>query len=381
MSFSIDQYMKDLEHIVNIDSVSSEPDGARRVAAFFREKYEALGWNVKAHEFDPSIGPCLEISNRPLDEDASFDVLLLAHMDTVFPVGTAAERPFSTQGDRAFGPGVIDCKAGLLSGFYALTELQEKNALNDARICVFLNSDHEGISSRYSHEYSVSLAKKSRSVLVLEGARANGNLVHQRKGIARYHLTVKGIGAHAGVDYAKGRSAVEELAHWIIALQSATNLGKETTVNVGIIEGGTSINAIPADASADVDVRYYDAQEVERVEKLMKTMAAHPHVPDTQVTIDGGITRPPMLPSDKTRHLCSAIDAIGTDLNVRFGWTASGGGSDGSFSAFAGIPTIDGLGPVGGGAHSVSEYLEIPTIEPRLKLLEHVITYIINSPA
>jgi glutamate carboxypeptidase len=205
--------------------------------------------------------------------------------------------------------------------------------------------------------------------------------VHQRKGIARYHLTVKGIGAHAGVDYAKGRSAVEELAHWIIALQSATNLGKETTVNVGIIDGGTSINAIPSEASADVDVRYYDAQEVERIEKLMKTMAAHPHVPDTQVTIDGGITRPPMLPSDKTKHLCAAIDAIGTDLNIRFGWTASGGGSDGSFSAFAGVPTIDGLGPVGGGAHSVGEYMEIPTVEPRLKLLEHVITYIINSPA
>ena len=153
MSFSIDQYMKDLEHLVNIDSVSSEPDGARRIAAFFQERYEALGWNVKAHEFDPSIGPCLEISNRPLDEDASFDVLILAHMDTVFPVGTAAERPFSTRGDRAFGPGVIDCKAGLLSGLYALTELQEKNVLNDARICVFLNSDHEGISSRYSHEH------------------------------------------------------------------------------------------------------------------------------------------------------------------------------------------------------------------------------------
>lgn len=101
MSFSIDQYMKDLEHLVNIDSVSSEPDGARRIAAFFQERYEALGWNVKAHEFNPSIGPCLEISNRPLGEDASFDVLLLAHMDTVFPVGTAAERPFSTQGDRA----------------------------------------------------------------------------------------------------------------------------------------------------------------------------------------------------------------------------------------------------------------------------------------
>ena len=381
MKFTLSQYLDELAQLVNIDSVSSEPVGAGQIAAFFKKRYEELGWYVKSHSFSSTIGPCLEISNKPFDEDAQIDVLLLAHMDTVFPVGTAAQRPFTRQGDRAFGPGIIDCKAGLLSGLYALTELHETGALKDARICVFLNSDHEGISSKYSHEYSVSIAKRSLYVLVLESARANGNLVHKRKGIARYHLTVKGVGAHAGVDYAKGRSAVEELAHWILALQGATNLELETTVNVGLIEGGSSINAIPGEAKASVDIRYYDTDEVTRIEKLMDRMAQNPHVQDTHVIIEGGITRPPMIPSEKTNQLCSVIDTIGHELKIPFGWTASGGGSDGSFSAFAGIPTIDGLGPVGGGAHSVGEYLEIPTVEPRLRLLKNIIVHILHSSA
>ncbi|MSV24174.1 M20 family metallopeptidase [Selenomonas sp. WCA-380-WT-3B 3/] len=373
-NLQLDEYLKELEYLVNIDSVSYDPEGASRIAAFFQEKYESMGWKVTMHRFHKDIAPCLEIVNRPAKR---YDVLILAHMDTVFPLGTAAQHPFHIEGDRAFGPGVIDCKAGLLSGWYALRRLQGDDSLKNANVCVFLNSDHEGISSRYSKNYSVKLAGKSRCVLVLEAGRANGNLVNKRKGIARYKLHIAGVSAHAGIDYTSGCSAVEELAHWILALQRATNLDRETTVNVGKISGGTSISAVPGNAEAEIDVRYYEPDEVERIEKLMERYAASPHVKGTSAKIEGGITRPPMVPTEATYQLCRSVDRIGQKIGVNFSWMASGGGSDGSFSAAAGIPTIDGLGPVGGKAHSAAEYLDIPSILPRYELLSRIIQHVV----
>lgn len=374
--FSEQAYLKDLETLVNIDGVSSEPCGTAKIAGIMEEKFTSLGWNVKADVYADSIGPCLTITNTDSD---NYDILMLAHMDTVFPVGTAAERPYSTKDGRAYGPGVADCKAGMLSIFYALQELQADGRLDNASICVYYNSDHEGISSKYSHEHSVNLAKKSRYVMVFESARANGDLVHQRKGIARFHVDIKGVGSHAGVDFTSGRSAINELGNWITTLEKATNLEMETTVNVGKVAGGTAISAVADHASADIDIRYYQLSEFERIEATMLNMQAHPHVDGTETVIKGGITRPPMLPVDQTRALMEQIEEIGKELNIPIGWTASGGGSDGSFSAAAGVPTIDGFGPVGGGAHSVREYLEIDTIEPRLKLVMKTIEYIINT--
>lgn len=374
MELEKQHFLEELAKLVNIDSVSSEPEGAGRIAAFMKEKYKSLGWLVEEVSLAPTIGPCLRIVNR---EAESYDVLLLAHMDTVFPLGTAAKRPFKIDGNRAYGPGVIDCKAGMLSGFYALANLQERGALQDASVCVFLNSDHEGISSRYSAAYSTELARKSRYVLVLEAGRANGNLVFKRKGIARYQININGVAAHAGVDYQTGRNAVEELAHWIIDLQAATDLRKETTVNVGKVWGGTGISAVPGQAGAAVDVRYYDKAEIERVTGIMNRLKFHPHVDGTEAAVEGGITRPPMLPTEKTRELCRSIDEIGQEIGIEFGWMASGGGSDGSFAAAVGTPTIDGLGPVGGGAHSEGEYLEIDTIVPRYELLCRIIQHIV----
>lgn len=373
----LDRYQKELAYLVNIDSSSSEPVGSGKVAAFFQDQYERMGWQVEALQFAPAIGPCLKITNTPAEH---YDILLLAHLDTVFPLGTAAKRPFSCHGNRAMGPGVVDCKGGALSGLYVLRALQEKGVLQGKHICVFLNSDHEGISSRYSKSVNQALARKSACALVLECGRANGNLVYQRKGIARYYLKVTGRSAHAGVDYKSGRNAIEELAYWIIALQGATDFAKETTVNVGLVEGGTAINAVPGEAKAAVDVRYYDRQEILRIEQLMQGLQQHPHVPDTQVEIDGGITRPPMLPTDKTRQLMQLIEAQGKRMGVAFGWTASGGGSDGSFAADAGTPTIDGLGPVGGGAHTEREYMEIDSVIPRARLLAAVMEAVLQQP-
>ncbi len=368
-------YLKELEYLVNIDSVSSDAAGTAKIAEFMADKYRALGWQVNRHHFNDTVGPCLEITNQAAKQ---FDVLILAHMDTVFPIGTAKGRPFFVQDGRAYGPGVIDCKAGLLSSFYALAALNQAGRLAGKAVCVFLNSDHEGISSKYSKSYTEQLARKSKCTLVLEGARANGDLVNKRKGIGRYFIEISGVEAHAGVDHHKGRNAIEELAHWVLALQGQTDYTKETTLNIGKISGGTSISSVPNYARAELDVRFYDQQEVIKIEQLMQELAAQPHVAGTTAKVTGGITRPAMVPSAKTEELSRAIDEIGRSLQVEFGWTASGGGSDGSFAAAVGSPTIDGLGPVGGGAHSAQEYLEIATVEPRYQLLCSIIAYVIN---
>ncbi len=371
----VSSYLEELEYLVNIDSVSSDAAGTAKIAEFMTAKYRSLGWQVKEHQFNNTIGPCLEITNKAAEQ---YEVLILAHMDTVFPIGTAKERPFFIKDGRAYGPGVVDCKAGLLSGFYALAALETMGKLEDRAVCVFLNSDHEGISSKYSKFHSEELAKQSKCTLVIEAARANGNLVHKRKGIGRYYIEVDGVAAHAGVDHQKGCNAIEEIAHWVLALQGRTDYAKETTLNIGKISGGTSISAVPDKAKAELDIRFYDEKAVTVIEQLMKDLAAQPHVAGTTANVVGGITRPSMVPSEKTEELVHAIDEIGKSLQIDFGWTASGGGSDGSFSAAAGTPTIDGLGPVGGGAHSSQEYLEIDTVVPRYELLCKIIAYVVN---
>lgn len=371
-NLELSNYLKELEYLVNIDSVSSDAAGTAKIAEFMAAKYRSLGWQVNVQQFNDTIGPCLEITNQVAEQ---IDVLILAHMDTVFPIGTAKERPFSIRDGRAYGPGVIDCKAGLLSGFYALAALEKAGKLTDKAVCVFLNSDHEGISSKYSQKYSEELAKKSKCTLVLEGARANGDLVNKRKGIGRYFIEIDGVEAHAGVDHQKGRNAIEEIAHWVLALQAKTDYAKGTTLNIGKISGGTSISSVPNKARAELDLRFYDQNEVTKIEQLMQALAAQPHVDGTTAKITGGITRPSMVPNAQTEELSQAIDEIGQSLQLKFGWTASGGGSDGSFSAAAGTPTIDGLGPVGGGAHSAQEYLEIASVIPRYELLSNIIAY------
>ena len=367
--FDLSTYLKDLEYLVNIDSGSSCPEGTTQVAEFFHQKFVAMEWQVRTHNFDSAIGPCLEIVNT---DQKHYDVLLMGHMDTVFKTGTVAERPFTVEEDKAFGPGVNDMKAGLLSIYYALNTLQHERELNQTAVCIAFNSDEE-LGSIFSRPWLEELSKKSQYVLVLEAARSNGNLVNQRKGIGRYKIELAGVAAHSGVDPEKGCSAIQELAHWILALHNKTNYETGTTVNVGVISGGTTVNVVPDQAKAEVDLRICDLVEVEAIENVMHELVAHPRTSGVTAKVMGGITRPPMNPSEKTLQLCKKVEIIGCELGIDIGWAATGGGSDGSFAAILGVPTIDGLGPVGGGSHGISEYILISSIEPRFQLLRRII--------
>lgn len=373
--FDLATYLDDLKYLVNIDSGSYDAEGVARIAEFFKQKFSKLGWKVKPRYFDSKVGPCVEIVNS---DKETYDVLFMGHMDTVFKKGTAKERPFTVKDGQAFGPGVNDMKAGLLQIYYALSALQTENVLKDASICIALNCDEE-ISSKYSRKWLETLSGKSNCVLVLEAARKDGNLVNKRKGVARYTIDFKGVEAHSGVDHQNGKSAIEEAAHWILALQAQTNYHTGTTVNVGRISGGSAVNVVAGEAQAQFDIRFYDVKEAEAIEGLLKTLAANPKVAGVRATVSGGVTRPPMIPSEKTLALCSQIERIGAGLSIEVGWTATGGGSDGSFAASMGIPVIDGLGPVGGGSHGPDEYLMIDSIEPRVRLLAETVKLLVSE--
>lgn len=375
VKFDLDAYLEELEYLVNFDSGSRIPEGTAKVADYFTRKFTALGWTVKHHHTSDEVGPCIEITNGSKD---AYDVLLLGHMDTVFPRGTAAKRPMRVEGGKVYGPGANDMKASLLSSYYALAALEEAGKLEGASICLLMNSDEE-ISSIYSRPLIESLAKKSKYAIVMEPARKGGEMVKQRRGVARYSLRGTGVAAHAGVNPQDGSSAIHELAHWILALHDKNDLARGTSVNVGVISGGTSPNTIAPHASGEVDVRFTDIDHVRAIEAMMREMQARPITPGgAKITVTGGVTRPPMNPTEKSLALCDDVTRIAQELGVSFQWIATGGGSDGSLTAACGVPTLDGFGPVGGDAHTEGEYLVIDTIEPRLNLLastlEHILT-------
>lgn len=360
---SLTHYLEELACIVNIDSGSRSSAGISQLAAFFERKFAGIGWDVKRRVFDSAVGPCLEITNKPVN---AYDVLLLGHLDTVFPDGTAVQRPFEIKGNRAYGPGVADMKAGLLLGYYALHKLMERP--RRLSVCFAMNSEEE-VGSKHTRMWMENLAQKSRCVFVLEPARANGALVIGRKGIGCYLLEFSGRSAHAGVEPEKGASAIGELGNWIVALHKLTNYESGITINVGRVSGGTAANVVADKAFAEVDFRFNGNSELSVIENTLSTLANTPRVRDVKVDVRGGVTRPPMVPTAKTEEICNLIEAIGASLDIQVKWAYTGGGSDGNFAAALGVPTIDGLGVVGGNTHHADEYIEIDSIRPRYHLL------------
>lgn len=361
----LNEYLKTLEEIVNIESHSRMPDGTKNVAKFLDTKFKSLGWNTELIDIGSNVGPCLKVTNK---EEEKYDILLLGHMDTVFPAGTVAERPFSIKDGKFTGPGASDMKAGVLYMYYLAKALSDNNLTDKGSICLLFNPDEE-ISSIASRPVIEHIAKNSSNALILESARANGALVNCRKGIAKYRITFNGIAAHAGVDPDSGASAINEFVKWAQEIIKLADKEKGTTVNIGVINGGTGANVVAEKAVCDIDVRLTDIAEGNRVDSKLKELQANPFDQRVKVDITGGILRPPFNASDKSLQLCRLVDSIAEKLGIDIKWVATGGGSDGNFTAALGVPTIDGLGPIGGGAHSEREYGEIDSIIPRFNLL------------
>ena len=362
-------YLRELSTLVNIDSGSRDFEGIAQIGLFFEKKFSELGWNTCRVSMGKECGLCWEIGNSRSED---IDVLLLGHSDTVFPRGTIRERPFKVEDAKAYGPGVADMKGGLLLGYYALKILQETDRLAGTNVCFAFNSEEE-LSSTHTRSWIEKLARRSKLVLVLEPGRPDGSLVNTRKGVARYQIGFEGISAHSGVNPEKGASAIGELGRWIVELHNLTDFARGTTVNVGVVAGGTAANVVAERASAKVDLRFSELSEFSKVDRTIHQLMAEPSVFGVKVAVSGGLTRPPMVPTEKTKALCREIEKIGQKCGLAIKWTATGGGSDGNFSAALGIPTIDALGPVGGGAHSPGEYIDLSSILPRLRLLQEII--------
>ncbi len=364
-----DQFLQDLETLVNVDSGSGHAPGLVAVARFFQERFDRLGWHTRALEFDGGAAPCLEVVNRKGHPATDrFDFLFLGHMDTVFPAGTARQRPFSIRDGRAWGPGVCDMKAGLVTVLHAAEALQHAGVADDLSVCIAFNSDEE-IGSRASRPWFEGLAAKSRRVLVFEPCRSTGQRVLQRKGVADFDILCHGRAAHAGVEPEKGANAVLELAHQVLAVTGFARPTEGTTVSVTTIAGGTAGNVIPDFAQAGFDVRIASLEEARRIEASFQNISVSGKADGVRVEVRGEINRMPMVPSEATWRLWEQIARIGESLGLEMKLISTGGGSDGNFTAAMGVPTIDAMGPRGGRAHSADEYLEVDSVVPNTHLI------------
>ncbi len=360
-----EEMIEELKQVVNIDSGSYSKKGIDQIISRYEEFYANLGFETEI-KVNREQGNNL-VAKREGELEGSW--LFLGHVDTVFPAGTAAKRPFKLdeEGDRAYGPGVSDMKSGLVmlkTVLEALLSLDTK--LPD--VVVLLNGDEE-IGSPASKNLIETAGREATACFVLEPGRQNGDMVIARKGTALYELVVRGQAAHAGSNHAQGISAVEELAHKILAVQKLTDYKRGITFNVGVIEGGKRSNIIADEARAEIDLRIAKLEQIDEAEEKLQEIADREYLPGTETVLNGGLNRPPMEEDQEAKKLFEVLAAVAKKLDVQLGTTVTGGASDGNFVSALGVPTLDALGPVGGGNHSEDEYIELSSLNSRAKIL------------
>ena len=365
------RFLEQLEGLVNVDCGSYTPEGVDVVADFCAAALRGLGADVEriAHRPAPGGQQLGDLVVGRLAGDGP-RLLLIGHMDTVFDPGTAAARPFRVDGDRAYGPGVTDMKAGLLAGLHALEALQ---AGGERPSVTFIANSDEEIGSPFSTPHIRDMVPDHDAALVLECARANGDIVSARKGTVDVRIAITGRAAHAGVEPEKGRSAILEAAHKVIALHALNGRWPSVTVNAGVIGGGTRPNVVAERCELKVDVRAARAAEFEDAKAEVERIARTSTVEGTLAEVTRSAGHPPMERSEETARLAALAIGIASELGFRLSDAATGGASDANTTAAAGLPTLDGLGPVGGDDHSVDEWLDLTSIVPRTTLLAALI--------
>lgn len=358
--FSLVEYNTYLEKLVNIDSGSDNPRGVNLVADFFDTLFRGIGWHVERKHISKSVGDYLKISNRVSDR---FDVMMIGHMDTVFPAGTAAKRPFRIEGNTAYGPGVSDMKSGILAMYYIARDLNPC-VLDKLSICIVMNPDEE-IGSIHSRPLTENIARHSDYAFVLEGTALEGMYTTARKGSARYEILFSGIAEHAGYILERtSASAVREMANWILELSDLTDPVSKTTVNIGVAAGGIAANSVPDSARILVDCRVRDESELRRIEQAMERLRAAPFVQGTKAECRRISSTPPMVPTEATNQYMERVRGVFREIGMPFDLIdLRGGGSDGNFIASIGTICLDSLGPRGGGGHSDKEYLLLDQVE------------------
>jgi glutamate carboxypeptidase len=363
----LDEMLAFLVRMVEHESPTLDKAAVDRYGAFLGDAYRALGATVETIP-QAQYGDHHRITLDP-PGGASDDrqVTVLCHLDTVWALGELAKRPIRTAENRMYGPGIYDMKGGTMMVYFALRALQEQGLATNRRIVVLLTSEEE-IGSPTSRALIEEEARKSAYVLCVEPPVApQGSLKTARKGVGRFAMRITGRASHAGADHAKGISAITELAHQVLALNALTDYATGTTVNVGVVRGGTRSNVVPAEAEAEIDLRVATVAEGERV--VPAILALQPVVPGAKLAITGGLNRPPMERTPGIVAFFERARALGATFGFDVTEAATGGGSDGQFAAALGIPTLDGLGVNGDGAHADHEHLLTDSIAPRAALI------------
>jgi glutamate carboxypeptidase len=360
-----------LRRLVEIESPSADKGAVDRCMGLAAEACADIGGKSRWHR-QQRHGDVLEV-RLPADRGSGpgkRPLLLLGHLDTVWPVGTLGKMPLRTRGGRVFGPGVLDMKAGVAMALSALRILKERGALTRPVILLF-NSEEE-IGSPISRPITESIAKECEAVFVLEpGQGADGAYKTSRKGTGDYVVRVTGKAAHAGVDFHSGNSAVLELARQIQKIGAFTGTEQGLTVNPGVIGGGTLPNVVAAEAWAHVDFRYSRASHEKKIERMFRGL--RPIDQGCRIEIVGGVNRPPMERTKGTARLFTKAATLAAELGFVLHEATTGGGSDGNFTSAIGVPTLDGMGAVGEGAHANNESILIEHLAPRTALLASMI--------
>ena len=354
-----------LKRLVETESPTPEKAAVDRVGAVVTEELRKLGASVE-------ILPNRETGDHILARfvpsaislSSSAPILLLCHMDTVFPLGTIDKFPYGEVNGKIVGPGTLDMKAGIVIALAAIEEVLQAGL---KRSIILLCTSDEETGSHTSRQHIERLAKEAALVLVLEGGLVNGALKTWRKGVGEFWVRTKGRAAHAGGDHEKGRNAIEEMAHQVLAIQKLTDYSKQTTLNVGVIRGGTVSNVVPEEAAIQVDVRVMQPGEWERLEKEMNTLK--PMLDGTSIEISGGLNRPPMPFDETMKATFEKAKSIAMQLGMDLKAGGTGGASDANFVAPLGIPVLDGLGAIGEGYHSEREYIFADSLEERAKFV------------
>jgi glutamate carboxypeptidase len=351
-----------LQHMVEIESPSDDKAAVDHMGAFLAPAFERLGGKV-------TFFPQQEAGNHLKAEfagGAGKPVLLLGHFDTVWSMGTLAKMPFRMEGGRAFGPGIYDMKAGIAMMIFALRALKEAGAAHRP-ITVLLDTDEE-VGSATGRAVVEATARSCEAVLVLEPSQGpKGHLKTSRKGVGDITIRVRGRASHSGVDFEKGHSAIVELARQLLEIVKFTDLDRGITVNPGLIQGGTRSNVIAAEAWAEVDLRIARAVDAAMLEQ--KFAALKPFDPQCSIEISGGMNRPPMERTEGTVRLFGIAREIASGIGLTLDESSTGGGSDGNFTSALGVPTLDGLGALGEGAHASHESIVLEELPGRTAVL------------
>ncbi|MEK6285037.1 MAG: M20 family metallopeptidase [Acidobacteriota bacterium] len=357
--------------LVEQESMSREASATRRIAENLGESLASKGAAVELLN-DPAYGSTLR-ARFDCAPDASPNekqLLIVGHLDTVWPIGTLAARPFRVEEDRAFGPGIFDMKSGVMLAVFAMRAIKELSIATRRCVTMLMTCDEE-TGSHFSRDVIEEEARRTHAALVLEPPIPGGTIKTGRKGVGEFELIIRGRPAHAGNDPRAGISAITELAHQILAINKLNDYERGTTLNVGVARGGVLSNVIAAEAHASIDMRFQTVTEGERITEAMSRL--QPVIDGARIEVRGGINRPPLVRTPETAELFEHARRLASEIGYDLKEGSVGGGSDGNFIAALGVPVLDGLGVDGAGAHAEHEHIIISDIPRRASLLTRLI--------